>query len=61
MFISMNLTFPVANRFMDASDLKRGLLAHVFSGYDESHINLELRQTIAKLTLKQPALTQQPA
>jgi hypothetical protein len=61
MNINMNLTFPIANRFMDTSDLKRGLLGHVFNGYDETHINPELRQAIAKHTLKQPPVTQQPA
>jgi hypothetical protein len=46
---------------MGTSDLKRGLLGHVLNGYDEKHIKPELRQAMARHTLKQPPLTQQPA
>ena len=56
--INMNLTFPIADWFMGTSDPKRGLLGHVFNGHDETRIKPELRQAIAKHTLKQPPLTQ---
>jgi DNA-binding transcriptional MocR family regulator len=61
MDINMNLTFPIADWVMGTSDLNRGLLGHVFNGYDEAYIKPELRQAIAKHTHKQPPLTQQPA
>jgi hypothetical protein len=54
MDINMNLTVPIADWLMGTSDLKRGLVGHVFNGYNESHIKPELRQAIAKHTLKQP-------
>ena len=59
MDLNMNLTFPVADWLMDTSDLNRGLLGHLFNGYDEAHIKPELRQALGKHSLK--PLTQQPA
>jgi hypothetical protein len=59
--ISMNLNCPIADWFMDTSDLKRVLLGHVFNGYREIRIKPEFRQAIARHKLKQPPLTQQPA
>ena len=35
MHVNMNLTFPIADWAMKTSDLKRGLLGHLFNGYDE--------------------------
>jgi hypothetical protein len=54
-------TFPIAGQFMDTSDPSHGLSGHVFNGHDENHINSDLRQALAKHTLKQARLAQQPA
>ncbi|HEY6132778.1 MAG TPA: fatty acid hydroxylase family protein [Rubrivivax sp.] len=48
MHVNMNLTFPLADWAMKTSDLKRGLLGHLFNGYDESHIKEELKPVIAR-------------
>jgi hypothetical protein len=48
---NMNLTFPIADWLMGTSDLDRGLLGHLFNGYDESHIKPALRPAIARHTL----------
>ena len=57
----MNLTFPIADWLMGTSDLKRGLFGHLFNGYEEKYIKQELRETIGRHSLKEPALNQQPA
>ena len=44
----MNLTFPVADWAMGTSDLNRGLLGHLFNGYDETHVKPELKPVMAK-------------
>ena len=61
MEVNMNLTFPMADWVMDSSDLNRGLVGHLFNGYSEKYIKPELRETIAKHSLKDLPLTQQPA
>lgn len=48
MHLNMNLTFPVADCLMKTSDLDRGLLGHLFNGYDESHIRPELKPIIER-------------
>jgi hypothetical protein len=48
MHVNMNLTFPFADWAMNTSDLKRGLIGHLFNGYDESHIKEELKPLIAR-------------
>lgn len=48
MHVNMNLTFPVADWAMKTSDLKRGLLGHLFNGYDETHVKAELKPVIAR-------------
>jgi hypothetical protein len=48
MHCNMNLTFPVADWAMGTSDLKRGLIGHLFNGYDEKHIKEELKPMIAR-------------
>jgi hypothetical protein len=66
---NMNLTFPIADWVMGTSDLDRGLVGHIFNGYDESHVRAELRPTIerfrrpdAPVTLDGPVLDRgQPA
>jgi hypothetical protein len=34
MEVNMNTTFPIADWLFGASDLDRGLLGHLFNGYD---------------------------
>ena len=48
MHCNMNLTFPIADWAMNTSDLKRGLLGHLFNGYDETHVKDELKPVIAR-------------
>jgi hypothetical protein len=48
MHVNMNLTFPVADWAMKTSDLNRGLLGHLFNGYDERHVKDELKPVIAR-------------
>ena len=38
---NMNLTFPIADWLFGTSDLDRGLLGHLFNGYDDSHSEVE--------------------
>jgi hypothetical protein len=71
MHVNMNLTFPVADWAMGTSDLDRGLLGHLFNGYDETHIKPELKPLVARfrtaqaqderVTLDGPALTEDEA
>ncbi len=53
MHVNMNLTFPVADWLMGTSDLKRGLIGHLFNGYDETHIKEELKPVIARFRTAQ--------
>jgi hypothetical protein len=48
MHCNMNLTFPIADWAMGTSDLNRGLLGHLFNGFDETHVKPELKPVIAK-------------
>ncbi|MDQ6621830.1 MAG: sterol desaturase family protein [Pseudomonadota bacterium] len=48
MHVNMNLTLPIADWALGTSDLRRGLLGHVFNGYDESHVKEELKPVIAR-------------
>jgi hypothetical protein len=67
MHLNMNLTFPVADWAMGTSDLDRGLLGHLFNGYDETHVKPELKPIMARfrtqetqesrVTLEGPKLT----
>ena len=63
---NMNLTFPIADWFLGTSDLRRGLLGHLFNGHSETHVKEELRPIIARfrhddsrVTLDGPQLTPQ--
>ena len=68
MHVNMNLTFPIADWAMKTSDLDRGLLGHLFNGYDDRHVKEELKPMIARfrtaqtqderVTLDGPRLTQ---
>ena len=67
MHVNMNLTFPIADWAMNTSDLKRGLLGHLFNGYSEKYVKEELKPMIARfrtaktqderVTLEGPVLT----
>lgn len=48
---NMNLTYPIADWLMGTSDLKRGLLGHLFNGTSERHIKEELKPVIARFRL----------
>jgi hypothetical protein len=54
-------TFPIADRFMRASCLKREVLGHLLKDYAETHIESELKQAAAMHALKQARHAQQPA
>jgi len=63
---NMNLTFPIADWFLGTTDLRRGLIGHLFNGYSEKHVKEELRPIIAKfrndhsrVTIDGPQLTAQ--
>ena len=43
MEVNMNLTFPIADWLFGTSDLKRGLLGHLFNGYGMRHLKKDLR------------------
>ena len=38
MHVNMNFTFPIADGFLRSSSLDRGLLGHLFNGYDTEHV-----------------------
>lgn len=48
MHLNMNLTFPIADWFMNTTDLNRGLLGHLLNGYNEKYIKPELVPIIEK-------------
>ena len=43
---NMNLTFPIADWLFGTSDLNRGLLGHLFNGYNEDHVKTDLRESV---------------
>jgi hypothetical protein len=45
---NMNLSFPVADWAMKTSDLDRGLIGHLFNGFDETHVKPALKPVIAR-------------
>ena len=50
---NMNLTFPIADWLMGTSDLNRGLIGHLFNGFDETHVKPELRPIVARFRSSQ--------
>jgi hypothetical protein len=42
---NFNLTYPIADWLFGTSDLDRGVLGHVFNGYDRSHVKTGLKTT----------------
>jgi hypothetical protein len=71
MHVNMNLTFPIADWALGTSDLNRGLLGHLFNGFDETHVKEELKPNMARFrtsetqeercTLEGPKLTEEEA
>jgi hypothetical protein len=53
MRVNMNLTFPIADWALGTSDLNRGLLGHLFNGYDERYVKEELKPVIARFRTAQ--------
>jgi len=53
MHVNMNLTFPVADWFMGTSDLRRGLLGHLFNGYSQADVKEELKPVIERFRTAQ--------
>ncbi|MGH8798979.1 MAG: fatty acid hydroxylase family protein [Casimicrobiaceae bacterium] len=51
MHFNMNLTFPVADWFLNTSDLNRGLAGHLFNGYNETYIKPELKPVMARFRM----------
>jgi Fatty acid hydroxylase len=43
MEVNMNVTFPIIDWLLGTSDLNRGLLGHLFNGYDTTHVKRNLR------------------
>src|SRR5438034_837037 len=48
---NMNLTFPIADWFLGTSDLRRGLLGHLFNGYSGRYVKEELKPLIARFKI----------
>ena len=44
---NMNLTFPIMDWLFGTSDLDRGLLGHLFNGYDTRYVKTNMRRTSA--------------
>ncbi len=44
MDLNMNLTFPITDWLFGTSDLKRGLLGHLFNGYNDKYVRDDLRE-----------------
>lgn len=42
---NMNLTFPIMDWLFGTSDLDRGLIGHIFNGYDTRYVRTDLRKT----------------
>jgi hypothetical protein len=53
MRVNMNLTFPIADWALGTSDLDRGLLGHLFNGYDDTHVKEELKPVMARFRTAQ--------
>ena len=64
MGINMNLTYPIADWLFGTSDLDRGLVGHVFNGYDARFVKRNLkkaRATAADSRLAKAALKAAPS
>ncbi len=47
MDMNMNLTYPIADWLFGTTDLERGLLGHIFNGYDRRYVKRDLKRTKA--------------
>ena len=57
MHYNMNLTFPIADWFMGTSDLRRGLLGHLFNGYETRFVKDELKPIVQRFRLDDSRVT----
>jgi hypothetical protein len=55
---NMNLTFPIMDWLFGTSDLNRGLLGHLFNGYNSDHIKRDMRKTSRTPRITQPQTQQ---
>jgi hypothetical protein len=53
---NFNLTYPIADWLFGTSDLDRGVLGHVFNGYDTHHVKTNLKKARAGTDDPQAAL-----
>ncbi len=44
---NFNLTYPIADAIFGTSDLDRGVVGHVFNGYDKRHVRRDLKKVRA--------------
>lgn len=44
---NFNLTYPIADCLFGTSDLDRGVLGHVFNGYDTTHVRKDMKKVRA--------------
>jgi hypothetical protein len=44
MGVNMNLTYPIADWLFGTTDLDRGLLGHVFNGFDTRYVRRDLKK-----------------
>ena len=59
---NMNLTFPIMDWLFGTSDLNRGLIGHLFNGYDTQHVKTDMRKTSATPRVeRRPAVGMEPA
>jgi hypothetical protein len=56
---NFNLTYPIADWLFGTSDLRRGLLGHLFNGYDATHRRTDMKRVRA--TAADARLAVQPA
>ena len=42
---NFNLTYPIADWFFSTSDLRCGLLKHIFNGYDATAVRTDLHRS----------------
>src|SRR3546814_754382 len=54
---NMNLSFPITDWLMGTTDLRRGLLGHLFNGYGEKHIKEELKPIVARFRIDDSRVT----
>ena len=53
---NMNLTFPIADWLFGTSDLDRGLLGHLFNGYNTDYVKTNMRKTAKTPRVAKPSL-----